>query len=199
MNGHHLSQINICDSSQSSIGFSLDRSMGETLTGIFVDFDAAMLSPGRNLSTAVLKMTIYTDSVKAKTAWIERRFKGSSCFRVNEYRTITFQSTDWEHTGDNEYLLYGNLRLCGISKYILFEVTRPSAAADVTGEPKLLKFEFKGTIKRSDFKIARGISSWDISDEIQLYGTVAFRKQGSEIRNTPSELNKDQLFPIGYF
>ncbi len=172
--------------------------MGETLNGIFTDFDAAMLSPGRNLSTAVLKMTIYADSVKAKTAWIERRFKGSSCFRVNEYRTITFQSTDWEQTGDNEYLLFGNLGLCGINKYVVFEITNHSSTT-VNEETKLLKFEFKGTIKRSDFRIGRGISSWDISDEIELYGTVAFRKQGSEICSSASDLNKYQVFPVGYF
>ena len=198
MNRYHLSQINVSDSRHSSIRFSLNRSMGETLNGIFTDFDAAMLSPGRNLSTAVLKMTIYADSVKAKTAWIERRFKGSSCFRVNEYRTITFQSTDWEQTGDNEYLLFGNLGLCGINKYVVFEITNHSSTT-VNEETKLLKFEFQGTIKRSDFRIGRGISSWDISDEIQLYGTVAFRKQGNEICNSTSDLNKYQVFPVGYF
>jgi polyisoprenoid-binding protein YceI len=199
MNRYHLSQINVSDRRHSSICFSLDRTMGETLTGTFADFDATMLSPERDLSTAVLKMTIYTDSVRAKTAWIERRFKGSSCFRVNEYRTITFQSTDWEQTGDNEYLLYGKFCLCGVSKYVVFEITNHSNATHADEKTKLLKLEFRSTIKRSDFRIARGISSWDISDEIQLYGTVAFRKQDSKTYNQPSDLNQDQVLPAGYF
>jgi polyisoprenoid-binding protein YceI len=194
-----LLAINMSDSRKSSIGFTLDRNMGEALTGTFIDFDATMLLLEADLSTAVLKMAIYTDSVKAKTEWLERRFKGSSCFRVNEYRTITFQSTDWEKISNNEYLLFGKIRMCGVSKYVVFEITDHGTAIDPDGQTKLLKLEFKGTIKRFDFNIARGISSWDISEDIQLHGMIAFKMQVSAAYARHSRMEADHLFHEGYF
>lgn len=194
-----LLEISVSDSRNSSIGFTLDRYMGEALTGTFVDFDATMLLLEADLSTAVLKMAIYTDSVKAKTAWLESRFKGSTCFRVDEYRTITFQSTDWEKTSNNEYLLYGKFCLCGICKYVVFEITDHGTTMDADGKTKLLKLEFKGTLKRFDFNIARGISTWDIGEDIQLHGMMAFKTEVSAVDARKSRIEADHLFHEGYF
>ncbi|SKC83409.1 YceI family protein [Ohtaekwangia koreensis] len=193
-----LLEISVSDSRNSSIGFTLDRNMGEALTGTFVDFDATMLLLEADLSTAVLKMAIYTDSVKAKDVWLERRFKGSTCFRVNEYRTITFQSTDWEKISNNEYLLYGKFCLCGIYKYVVFEITDHGTTMDADGKTKLLKLEFKGNIKRFDFNIARGISSWDISEDIELHGIMAFKTEVSTADARHSRIEADHLFHEGY-
>ena len=170
-------QFRMSDCRTSSISFTLTTPGGAKLQGSFADFEAMMAVTEGDLCTSVMKMILYSDSVKAETAKLTQSLIGPACLNVSQHRVVTFHSTDWERITENEYLLYGNLSMCGRCKLVVFEVIDHGTSIDASGKLKLSKLEFDCIIKRSDFNLTRNASPSDLEDEIALKGIVAFKSE----------------------
>lgn len=173
MNLYAPVQFRTADIKESNLSFSFTFPEGIKINGSFGDFEAVMVYAENDVCRTVLKIVLYADSVKAETEMITQKILESSCLNIHQYRVVSFESTDWVKVTDNEYLLYGNLFMCGHSKLIVFEIKDRSINSTKENN-KLRKLEFDGIIHPSDFKIKL---TTDTEDEIALKGSLVFKNE----------------------
>jgi len=159
------------DPSHSEVQFKVKHLMITTISGHFHKYDLEVLTDGDDFTTASrIEFTADVDSISTKNEQRDAHLKSADFFNAEQHVVIHFGGKKFEQDAD-EYLLYGDLTIKGVTKPILLHVDFGGIVVDPYGQTKA-GFTVTGKISRKEFGL-----TWDavteagqivVSDEIRI-------------------------------
>lgn len=142
------------------IGFSVGND-GQTISGSFAKWTAAIVMDPDHPETADIKVTIDMASASVGDAYQDGMLPGDEFFAVASHPTATFTAKGAEKTGANAYRATGTLSLKGVAKpqTIRFTLSGDGATRKVSGT---------ATIARAAFGVGNGESSGGLAPQVAL-------------------------------
>ena len=168
------------DPMHSEVQFKVKHLVISTVTGFFKSFSGSVESDGEDFSDAKVEFSLDIDSIDTTQTQRDEHLKSAEFFDAARYPQITFKSTSFTKSGDDEYKLVGDLTIKGVTKPVTLDVEFGGSAADFYGNTKA-GFEITGKINRKEFGL-----TWDgvteagsvvVGEDIKLLINVQFAKQ----------------------
>jgi len=139
------------DTAHSHVSFSVRHMMVSTVRGEFQKILGGEVSLNEeHLGESSVKAEVDAASISTRDANRDNHLRSADFFDVEKYPTITFQSTKIESLGDNEYNIYGDLTLHGVTKPIVLKGEYSGIIKDPYGL-KRAGITANGKINRKEF------------------------------------------------
>lgn len=167
------------DPFHSNIEFKVKHLVISTVTGSFKSFDATVETEGDNLEDAKIHFEADTESVFTGVDQRDNHLRSDDFFNAEKFPKITFDSTSFKKTGDEEFELKGNLTIRDVTKPITLNVVHGGTIVDQNGDTKA-GFEVTGKLNRKEYDLKwNGITETGnviVSDDVKLNLNVQFIK-----------------------
>lgn len=152
-----------------TIGFSVGND-GQTISGSFAKWTAAIVMDPDHPETADIKVTIDMASASVGDAYQDGMLPGDEFFAVAAHPIATFTAKGAEKSGANAYRATGTLSLKGVAKpqTIRFTLSGDGATRKVSGT---------ATIARAAFGVGNGESSGGLAPQVALTFAFTARKK----------------------
>jgi polyisoprenoid-binding protein YceI len=170
----------VIDPMHSEVQFKVKHLVISTVSGFFKSFAGELVTDGDDFENAEIDFTLDIDSIDTNQTQRDEHLKSAEFFDAATYPKISFKSTSFTKTGDDEYALKGDLTIKDVTKPVSLDVEFGGSAADFYGNTKA-GFEISGKINRKDFGL-----TWDgvteagsivVGEDIKLLINVQFAKQ----------------------
>lgn len=170
----------ILDPAHSEIGFKVKHMMITNVSGTFAKFDVKVDTNGDDFTTAKIEFTADVNSLTTANTDRDNHLKSADFFDAANYPQLTFVSTKLEKKDDENYVLYGDLAIRGITKPVKLNVELGGIGKDPWGKEKA-GFTITGKINRTDFKL-----NWNaaletggvlVGEEVKLQAELQLIKQ----------------------
>lgn len=142
----------VLDPTHSELGFKIKHLMITNVSGAFRDFNVEVESHNQDLTTAKINATVQIGSIDTHNEQRDAHLRNSDFFEAEQYPQMLFNSTRVEKTDDENYLVYGNLTLKGITKPVKLNVEYSGVTKDPWGSERA-GFIITGKINRSEWGI----------------------------------------------
>jgi polyisoprenoid-binding protein YceI len=119
-----------------------------------------------DVSKSSVKVEIEAASLDSNHAFRDNWARSEAELNVWKFRTITFESTKVEKTGDNAGKLTGTLTMHGVMKPVTMDVAYNKGDKHISGKYSVDGFTARGMLKRSDFEM-KAFTPF-IGDEIEF-------------------------------
>ena len=140
------------DVTHTRLGFTARHAMVTKVRGSFEDFVATAHLDFEDPTKSSAEVTFQIASITTGQKQRDEHLRTNDFFDAATYPTGHFVSTSVEQTGDDEYLMHGDLTLKGITKPITLTWELTGTAKDAYGTDRV-GFEGKGVISRKDWGI----------------------------------------------
>lgn len=168
------------DPTHSEITFKVKHLVISTVTGTFNSFDGILETGDDAFENAQISFEADINSIDTNNSDRDAHLKSDDFFNAAEYPKMTFESTSFTKTGDNEFELTGNLTIRGNTQEITLNATYGGTVVDPYGQTKA-GFELSGKLNRKKFGLkwnaVTEAGSVVVSDEVKLQISVQFVKQ----------------------
>jgi polyisoprenoid-binding protein YceI len=170
----------VIDPMHSEVQFKVKHLVISTVSGFFKSFAGELITDNDDFENAEIDFTLDIDSIDTNQSQRDEHLKSAEFFDAATYPKISFKSTSFTKTGDDEYALKGDLTIKDVTKPVSLDVEFGGSAADFYGNTKA-GFEISGKINRKDFGL-----TWDgvteagsivVGEDIKLLINVQFAKQ----------------------
>lgn len=158
------------DKAHSAINFEVTHFF-TPVNGQFNDYDATVNFDPENLEESMIDVKIMVNSVDTKNERRDGHLKTADFFNAEKWPNISFQSTDIEQTGENEYVANGTLTIKDVSK----EISLPFKLLGIMDNPMeegslVAGITASTTIDRTDYTVGTGDWASDavIGDEVTV-------------------------------
>ncbi len=139
------------DPMHSQIGFKVKHLMFTNVRGHFKEYEASIYTTGYDFLTAEIDFWLNPASISTNDEKRDQHLKSADFFDVEQFKEISFRGNTYEKAGEgNDYFLYGDLTIKGISKQIKLSVTFNGIIKDPWGNEKAV-FNIEGKINRKDW------------------------------------------------
>jgi polyisoprenoid-binding protein YceI len=138
------------DPVHSNVEFTVTHMMISEVTGHFKDFTASMLQGKDDFSGSTIDVTIKSASISTDNDTRDNHLRSADFFDVTKYPDLTFKSTSFEKTGENEYRITGDLTMRGITKSITLDTKYLGRITDSKGMV-YAGFKATGMVNRYDY------------------------------------------------
>lgn len=164
----------------SEVQFKVKHLVISTVSGFFKSFEGTMESENEDFTGADISFTLDIDSIDTNQAQRDGHLKSAEFFDAEKYPKISFKSTSFEKTGDDEYELVGDLTIKDVTKSVTLAAEYGGSTNDFYGNTKA-GFEVTGKINRKDFGL-----TWDgvteagsvvLGSDIKILINIQFAKQ----------------------
>jgi len=168
------------DPMHSEVQFKVKHLVISTVSGFFKSFEGTMESENEDFTGADISFTLDIDSIDTNQAQRDGHLKSAEFFDAEKYPKISFKSTSFEKTGDDEYELVGDLTIKDVTKSVTLAAEYGGSTNDFYGNTKA-GFEVTGKINRKDFGL-----TWDgvteagsvvLGSDIKILINIQFAKQ----------------------
>ena len=170
----------VLDPTHSELQFKIKHLMISTVTGQFNQFKATVETEGDDFATAKVHFQAEVSSISTNNEQRDAHLKNGDFFDAEKYPEIIFEGHKMEKKGDDEYKLYGNITMRGVSKQLVLDVEFGGITRDPWGNMRS-GFSVTGKINRYDFGMSFGAVSETggllLSDEVKIHANVQFVKQ----------------------
>ncbi len=157
--------------------FSLSHLGFSTWYGDFTHASGmARIDPAHPGASSVA-VSVPVASISTTNAALDQELKGADWFDAAKYPTMTFKSRQMTVTGPNQGEIVGDLTLHGVTKPVTLQVRLHGAGANPMSHAYTAGFDATGTIKRSDFGVAKYVPM--VGDEVALIISAAFERKAS--------------------
>jgi polyisoprenoid-binding protein YceI len=178
------------DTAHSAAQFSVRHMMVSNVRGQFNTTTGSVTWDGKDLSSAVVDVTIDATSIDTREPKRDAHLKSPDFFDVAKYPTLTFKSTKVEPSGQGRLRITGNLTIHGVTRSVVLEVTGPTPVIKDPYGMLRAGASATTTINRKDFGLlwnanldAGGVVVGDeVSITIDLELTSKAAEPGSEPR-----------------
>ncbi|GAB5539997.1 MAG: YceI family protein [Salibacteraceae bacterium] len=158
------------DKSHASVVFTIDHFF-TGVTGKFKKFDGTFNFDPENLKGSKATFTIQVASVDTDNEDRDSHLQSEDFFAAEQYPTIKFESTSFSKTGDNQYMVKGNLTMRGETKPIDFPMTIKGVMDNPWKEGSVIMgVEINSTLDRTNWGVGTG--NWAatsvVSDEVEF-------------------------------
>ena len=160
------------DPIHSSVNFKVDHLGIAMIHGRFGKFggkfsvDNAAKTGGVDLSIETASVDTGDQDKGSRPRSRDDHLRTADFFNAAEFPTMTFKSTKVVFTGDTPSAVEGNFTLLGVSRPVTLQLVRFKCNPATATAKERCGGDARGSIKRSDFGMKRGIPS--IGDEILL-------------------------------
>jgi len=170
----------VIDPMHSEVQFKVKHLVISTVSGFFKSFAGELLTDNDDFENAEIDFSLDIASIDTNQSQRDEHLKSPEFFDGQTYPKISFKSTSFTKTGDEEYDLNGNLTIKGISKPVSLKVEFGGSTADFYGNIKA-GFEITGKVNRKDFGLV-----WDgvteagsivLGEDIKLLINIQLAKQ----------------------
>ena len=170
----------VIDPMHSEVQFKVKHLVISTVTGFFKSFEGALEATNDDFEDAEINFSLDIDSVDTNQSQRDEHLKSADFFDAAQYPKITFKSTSFKKTGDDEFELKGDLTIKGVTKPVKLEAEYGGSTNDFYGNTKA-GFEVTGKINRKEFGLVYdGVTeagSVVLGEDIKLLINVQFAKQ----------------------
>jgi len=170
----------VIDPMHSEVQFKVKHLVISTVSGFFKSFAGELITDGDDFENAEIDFTLDIDSIDTNQSQRDEHLKSAEFFDAEKYPKISFRSSSFTKTGDDEFALKGDLTIKDVTKPVSLDVEFGGSAADFYGNTKA-GFEISGKINRKEFGL-----TWDgvteagsivVGEDIKLLINVQFAKQ----------------------
>jgi polyisoprenoid-binding protein YceI len=171
----------VIDPMHSEVQFKVKHLVISTVTGFFKSFEGSVETSGDDFENAEISFKLDIDSIDTNQSQRDGHLKSPEFFDAAQYPEITFKSTSFKKTDDEEeYELVGDLTIKGVTKPVTLDVEFGGSAGDFYGNTKA-GFEITGKINRKEFGL-----TWDgvteagsivLGEDIKLLINIQLTKQ----------------------
>lgn len=164
------------DPYHSSLNFSIKHSGISLVNGKFLDYTGSLTTNGDALRDAQFNFNVQVASINTNVDARDKHLRSTDFFEVETYPTMTFKSSKILATGKPEqFLLYGELTIKGVTKPVIFDVYYGGTAKSNQGEK--LGMKAKTTINRFDYNINYDPTAAGIGKDVDIVVHLQFAKQ----------------------
>lgn len=165
------------DTAHSEINFKVKHLVISTVTGKFNNFDASLETDNTTFEDAGIYFEADINSIDTNNPDRDAHLKSEDFFHAEEHPKLTFESTSFRQTGEDQYKLIGNLTIRGNTHPVELDVVYGGTVQDPYGQTKA-GFEITGTIKRKEFGLKwNGVTEAGnlvVSEDVKLDLNVQF-------------------------
>lgn len=170
----------VIDPLHSEVQFKVKHLVISTVSGFFKSFEGSLETADDDFEDAEISFALNIDSIDTNQTQRDEHLKSPDFFDAAQYPQITFTSTSFKNTGDEEYELVGDLTVKGVTKSVKLAAEYGGSTDDFYGNTKA-GFEVTGKINRKDFGL-----TWDgvteagsivVGEDIKLNINIQFAKQ----------------------
>ncbi|RYY20752.1 MAG: polyisoprenoid-binding protein [Chitinophagaceae bacterium] len=140
----------VVDPMHSELGFKIKHLMISNVSGVFKDFKIEMETDAEDFSTAHIQLTAAINSVDTKNAQRDGHLLTSDFFEADKYPELKFVSTSVKPIGGDDYTVWGNLTMKGVTLPVELKVEYSGVTKDPWGGERA-GFTVEGKIRRTEF------------------------------------------------
>jgi polyisoprenoid-binding protein YceI len=170
----------ILDATHSELGFKIKHLMITNVSGAFKNFSAEVETDGEDFTGAKINLTAEIASISTNNEQRDAHLLASDFFEADLYPSLTFNSTKIEKINKEEFTLFGELTLKGITKPVKLNVEYSGLTKDPWGGERA-GFVVTGKINRSDwalnFNAVLETGGMMLSEEVKIFSEVQLVKQ----------------------
>src|ERR1700761_4466070 len=97
----------VLDPMHSEVQFKVKHLVISTVTGFFKSFEGKLITDNDDFQGAEIDFSLDVNSIDTTQDMRDGHLKGPEFFDAEQYPKISFKSTSFEKTGDEEYALKG--------------------------------------------------------------------------------------------
>jgi polyisoprenoid-binding protein YceI len=127
---------------------------------------AEMVLDRKDVSNSKVNVEIEAASIDSNHAYRDNWIRSEAELNVWKFRTIAFESTKIEKTGENTGKMTGNLTMHGVTKPVTMDVTYNKGGLHLSKKYSIDGFTAKGKLKRTDFDM-KAFIPW-IGEEVEF-------------------------------
>jgi len=142
----------VLDPTHSELGFKIRHLMITNVSGSFTNFEAKATMDDNDLTTASVSLTAAMDSINTNNHQRDAHLRNADFFETETYPNLQFQSTRFEKLNNEEYKVYGNLTMKGVTAPITLNLEYSGVTKDPWGNERA-GFIVTGIVKRSQWNI----------------------------------------------
>ena len=109
------------DTPHSNVEFSVKYMMISTMKGAFRNVEGTVTWDGRRFDTAAVEVRIDSASVTMFNDALDDRIRMNDFLDCEQWPDINFTSSSVEQTGDNSFIIHGNLTFRGITQPVALD------------------------------------------------------------------------------
>lgn len=143
------------DSTHSHVSFAIRVMSVTTTRGRFKAFRGRLHIDEQHPASSWVDAQVEAASIDTRNKLRDAHLRSAAFFDVKKYPTITFQSTEVEHVGAQNYRVTGNLTLHGVTRPITFDVHYHGQGSTMGSRTGL---SMSATINRHDFDLGQGVA-----------------------------------------
>jgi len=170
----------VLDPMHSEVQFKVKHLVISTVSGFFKSFEGELETDNDDFTNAKISFSLDINSIDTNQSQRDEHLKSAEFFDAEKYPKISFKSTSFTKTGDEEYKLAGDLTVKDVTKQLTLDVEFGGSADDFYGNTKA-GFEITGKINRKDFGLTwSGVTEAGavvVGEDIKLLINVQFAKQ----------------------
>jgi polyisoprenoid-binding protein YceI len=170
----------VIDPMHSEVQFKVKHLVISTVSGFFKSFEGTLETENDDFEDASISFALNIDSIDTNQSQRDEHLKSADFFDAAKHPQITFKSTSFKKTGDDEFALVGDLTIKGVTKSVKMAAEYGGSTTDFYGNTKA-GFEVTGKINRKDFGLTwEGVTeagSIVVGEDIKLLINVQFAKQ----------------------
>lgn len=140
------------DPAHTRIGFSVKHMMVSTVRGEFKSYSGSINLDTEDFTRSSVEGEIEVASIETGVADRDNHLRANDFFDVPNHPKITFKSTRIERKSGDEYVVYGNLTIRGVTQEVALDVETSGIHKNPWGQT-VTGFSATGSINRKDFGV----------------------------------------------
>lgn len=168
------------DPAHSRLGFAARHAMVATVRGDFAEFSGTAHVDPENPASSYVELTIGAASIRTGNDQRDEHLRSPDFLDVENYKTLTFRSTEVEVANDETYLVKGDLTIRDVTRPVTVEFTHTGTTNDPWGNIRA-GFEGSAALSRKDFDLKWNVALEGggvlVGDKIKLEFDIAAIKQ----------------------
>jgi polyisoprenoid-binding protein YceI len=171
------------DASHSRIWFDVSHQGYSTMRGLFRDFGGSFNFDAENPVASTLDITIDASSINMFHDGLNVHLKNDDFFGIDNYPELGFVSTQIEVTGEDQFVVHGDLTILGQTNLVSLDVTQ-NLLRTTRGGAEKVGFSATTSVNRTDYGMTFGAPNigTDIAISIQIEATHTIGTAGMGMR-----------------
>jgi polyisoprenoid-binding protein YceI len=175
------------DTSHSRIGFAVKHMMVSTVRGEFKNYTGSLQLDETDFTRSTITGEIEVASIDTRDEGRDGHLKSADFFDVENHPKMTFKSKRIEAKGDNEYTVYGDLTIRGVTREIAIDAEYSGKQQNPWGVT-MTGFSGSTTINRKDFglewNVALETGGILVGEKVKLELEVELTHQAAPVAET---------------
>ncbi|HEX7846014.1 MAG TPA: YceI family protein [Chitinophagaceae bacterium] len=170
----------VLDPTHSELSFKIKHLMIASVSGSFKNFQVEMETEDDGFGSAQIRVTADMNSINTNNEQRDAHLRNADFFETEKYPELKFVSSRIDLAANDEFELYGDLTMKGVTKPVRLNVEYSRVARDPWGSERT-GFVVTGKINRSEWGVTFNslleAGGFALGEEVKLTGEIQMIKQ----------------------